>query len=111
MKISSTLRAQVLNTHILTISLRVQGLGFRVQGLGFRVQGLGFRVPNNHILTQHLYFNYCYPNPKYRIIGYMDPQGSNAEAELRSNRTAAYRLHTPGHLRDYLQTMSSSERS
>ena len=29
-------------------------------------------VPNNHILTQNLYYNYYYPNPKYLIIGYMD---------------------------------------
>ena len=33
-------------------------------------------VPNNHILTQNLYYNYYYPNPKYLIIGYMDPLGS-----------------------------------
>ena len=32
-------------------------------------------VPNNHILTQNLYYNYYYPNPKYLIIGYMDPLG------------------------------------
>ena len=48
------------------LSLRVQGLG-----LGFRVSGLG--LPNNHILTQNLYYNYYYPTPKYLIIGYMDP--------------------------------------
>ena len=29
----------------------------------------------NHILTQNLYYNYYYPNPKYLIIGYMDPLG------------------------------------
>ena len=36
------------------------------------------QVPNNHILTQNLYYNYYCPNPKYLIIGYMDPLGSNA---------------------------------
>ena len=39
--------------------------------LALRVQ-----VPNNHILTQNLYYHYYYPNPKYLIIGYMDPLGS-----------------------------------
>ena len=34
------------------------------------------QVPNNHILTPNLYYNYYYPNPKYLIIGYMDPVGS-----------------------------------
>ena len=33
------------------------------------------QVPNNHILTPNLYYNYYHPNPKYLIIGYMDPQG------------------------------------
>ena len=34
------------------------------------------QVPNNHILTQDLYYNHYYPNPKYLIIGYMDPLGN-----------------------------------
>ena len=38
--------------------------------LALRVQ-----VPNNPILPQNLYYNYYYPNPKYLIIGYMDPLG------------------------------------
>ena len=38
--------------------------------LALRVQ-----VPNNHILTQNLYYQYYYPNPKYLTIGYMDPLG------------------------------------
>ena len=33
-------------------------------------------MPNNHILTQNLYYNCYYPNPKYLIIGYMDPWGN-----------------------------------
>ena len=55
----------------------VQGLGmegphvFPKPHLTLRVQ-----VPNNHILTQNLYYNYYYPNPKYLLIGYMDPLGN-----------------------------------
>ena len=37
---------------------------------------LRVHVPNNHILTQNLYYNYYYPKPKYPIIGYMDPLGN-----------------------------------
>ena len=33
------------------------------------------QVLNNHILTQNLYYNYYYQNPKYLIIGYLDPLG------------------------------------
>ena len=29
---------------------------------------------DNHIPTQNLYYNYYYPNPKYLIIGSMDPK-------------------------------------
>ena len=36
---------------------------------------LRVQVPNNHIPTQNLYYRYYYPNPKYLIIGYMDPLG------------------------------------
>ena len=32
-------------------------------------------MPNNHILTQNHSYNSYYPNPKYVIIGYMDPLG------------------------------------
>ena len=31
------------------------------------------QVPNKHILTQNLYYNYYYPKSKCLIIGYMDP--------------------------------------
>ena len=34
---------------------------------------LRVQVPNSHILTQNQDYNYYYPNPKYLIIGYMDP--------------------------------------
>ena len=40
------------------------------QCLSLRVQ-----VPNNHILTQNLYYNLFCPTPKYLIIGYLDPLG------------------------------------
>ena len=36
---------------------------------------LKVQVPNNRILTQNLHYNYYYPNPKYLIIGHMDPLG------------------------------------
>ena len=52
---------------------RVQDLRFRSRGLGRQVEVLTLRVqvPNNHILTQNLYYNYYYPNPKYQNIGYL----------------------------------------
>ena len=36
---------------------------------------LRVQVANNHILTPNLYYNYYHPNPKYPVIGYMDPLG------------------------------------
>ena len=39
------------------------------------VVSLRVQVPNNHILTQNLYYDYYYPDPKYLIIWYMDPLG------------------------------------
>ena len=47
-----------------------RGASFHSQSprLTLRVQ-----VPNIHILTQNLYYNYYYPNPKYLINGYMGP--------------------------------------
>ena len=44
---------------------------------------LRVQVPNNHILTQNLYYNYYYPNPKYPIIGYMDPKTLNPISPLK----------------------------
>ena len=38
------------------------------------------QVPNNHILTQNLYYNYYYPKPKYLVIGCMDPLGKGRKA-------------------------------
>ena len=53
-----------------------QGPTIWVPGLlGFHVYiTLRVQVPNNHILTQNLYYNYNYPKPKFLIIGYMDPK-------------------------------------
>ena len=48
----------------------IVGAASDLEFLTLRVQ-----VPNNHILTQNLYYNYYYPNPKYLIIGYMDTLG------------------------------------
>ena len=39
------------------------------------VEALRVQVPNNHILTQNLCYNYYYPKPKYQIIGSLDPLG------------------------------------
>ena len=53
------------------------------QTLAPRVQ-----VPNNHILTQNLYQNHYYANPKYLILGYMDPLGcsyQNLQKPTRRN--------------------------
>ena len=38
---------------------------------------LRVHIPKNHVLTQNLYYNPSYPNPKYPIIGYMDPKSLN----------------------------------
>ena len=38
------------------------------------LDSLRVQVPNNHILTQNLYYNYYCPVPKYRIIGCWDPK-------------------------------------
>ena len=31
------------------------------------------QVPNNHVLTQNVYYDYYYPKPRYLIIEYLDP--------------------------------------
>ena len=36
--------------------------------LGLQSLLLRVQVPHNHILTPNLYYNYCYPNPKYPIM-------------------------------------------
>ena len=38
-----------------------------------RILALRVQVPNNYILTPNLYYNQYYLNPKYPVIGYMDP--------------------------------------
>ena len=40
------------------------------------------QVPNKHILTQNLYYNYYDPKRKYLIIGYMDHLGKKPSARL-----------------------------
>ena len=63
------------------------GLGFGILDLVFGAQDLGFgayvslrvQVPNNHLLTQNLYYNHYYPKTKYLIVGYLDPVGLSAE--------------------------------
>ena len=73
--------------------LTLMGLGFTLRRLNvyllltYRLQfrcslTLRVQVPNNYILTQNLYYSYYYPNPKYPIIGYMDPLG-NYSCNLR----------------------------
>ena len=39
-------------------------------GIDSDEDSLRVQVPNMHILTQHLYYNYYYQNPKYPIIGH-----------------------------------------
>ena len=36
---------------------------------------LRIQVPDNHLHTPNLYYNYHYPKPKYLIIGYVDTLG------------------------------------
>ena len=66
---------QVSNAGVLYITLRVQ-------------------VPNNHILTQNLYYNHYYPKPKYLIIGYLDPLGyiRPKEPQLPVDRVGGFRV-------------------
>ena len=56
--------------------------GSKSWGSGLRT--LRVQVPNNHTLTQNLYYNYYYPRPKYLIIGYMDPLGKVWDSGLRA---------------------------
>ena len=56
---------------------------------------LRVQVPNNHILTQNMYYNYYYPNPKYQIIGYMDPLGNGTHMPPWRSKNTLRRLITP----------------
>ena len=53
-------------------------MGFRLLRSSWNVSGVSstvrVQVLNNHILTQKPYYYYYYTNPKYLIIGYMDPK-------------------------------------
>ena len=58
-------------------------------GLSFRLfwpWSQRVQVPNNHILTQNLYYNYYYQSPKYLDIGYADPQGVFTIKKLIASR-------------------------
>ena len=92
------------------LGLRIWGSGqaHKVESSGLIIQGMkGFhpfmvgilvccipgnyhtlrvQVPNNHILTQNLYYNYYYPKPKYLIIGYLDPLGYTGFREASAFR-------------------------
>ena len=46
---------------------------------------LRVQVPNNHVLTQNLYYNYYYPKPKYPSIWYMDPRVLNPKPYISLN--------------------------
>ena len=39
-------------------------------------QTLRVQLPNNHILTRNLQYNYYYTKPKYLLLGNLDPLGS-----------------------------------
>ena len=46
------------------------GLSQSEAGLGeVLCSPLRVKVPNNHILTPNLYYNYYYPKPKYLLLG------------------------------------------
>ena len=62
------------------------GVRFRALSSTLRVQ-----VPNNHKLTQNLYYNYHYPNPKYLIIGYMDSLGQTSPLSPLEGQDFAFR--------------------
>ena len=55
---------------------------------------LRVQVPNNHILTQNLYYNHYYPKPNYLAIGYLDPLGYVSLSMTQTKDQAkALRLH------------------
>ena len=57
----------------------LMNLGVVPEFSGYTVP-LRVQVPNNHILTQNLYYNYYYPKPKYLSIEYLDPLGTSGRA-------------------------------
>ena len=65
--------AMLSTARILTAGSRT----FRHQTFWDSRTNLRVQVPNIHIPTQNLYYNYYYPNPKYLIIGYLDPLGKS----------------------------------
>ena len=49
---------------------------------GGRRLTLRVQVPNGHILSQNLCYNYYYPKPKYLICGYLDPKADEKPEAL-----------------------------
>ena len=45
---------------------------------------LRVHVPENHILTPSLYYNYYYLKPKYLLVGYMDPLGVLVDPQCKA---------------------------
>ena len=82
--ISTSVSITIIIIAIISFCLAASGwgVGFTSRGLAGGCESLRVQVPNNHILTQNLYHNYYYPNPKYLIIGYMDPLGIGREARI-----------------------------
>ena len=70
--LSSSTRAPSLAT-----SANCRACWFKIFAASCQAQRV--QVPNNHMHAQNHDYNYYYPNPKYLIIGYMDPLGSLLE--------------------------------
>ena len=66
----------IVNARGSSLAQRIDGV---VRLVPFKLSGvcstgtLRVKVPNNHILTPNLYYNYSYQHPKYQIIAHMDP--------------------------------------
>ena len=53
---------------------------------------LRVQVPNNHILAQHLYYNFYYAKHTYVIIGYLDPLVSTLVCRLGHNMVRVHKM-------------------
>ena len=73
---------------------------------------LRVQVPNNHIPTQKLYYNYYYPKPKDLIVGYLDPLGYMHILRAHRGDMAKWTLwdlNSAEDLKDYLWTPGVAE--
>ena len=70
--IGSRAVAKCESYHIITI---MEPPNCPTMASALKLHTLRVQVPNNHVLTQNLYYNSYYPKPKYLIIGYLDPLG------------------------------------